>query len=285
MSLITDLDKMGINILKEKVYDDDKPGKKPQVEEAVENIDPLVEEKNAVFSKNYLCPVCGENFESLTVKTGKLHIKEYEIDLKPEYDIADALKYEVVACPHCGYAALNRYFSSISDYQIKEIRSQICQNYKKIEDVNKGYYTYDEAVKRFELAIANAIAAKVTVSEKAYLCLKTAWLIRSQREYLKTADPDKYRQTLYSSSMDERIMLKYALEGFTKAEQTEYFPIAGMNEPTLKYLIAALYVDTGDYDKALMVIGRVLVSSNMSSRIKDKMVYLRDIIREKQGKS
>ena len=54
----------------------------------------------------------------------------------------------------------------------------------------KELYTYDEALERYKVALANAIVKLAKPSEKAYICLKTAWLLRGKGEKLDKADPE-----------------------------------------------------------------------------------------------
>lgn len=52
------------------------------------------------------------------------------MDLKPNYEQVDEIKYDIIACPDCGYAALGRYFGGLTARQIDEVRNKICMHYK-----------------------------------------------------------------------------------------------------------------------------------------------------------
>ena len=108
-------------------------------------------------------------------------------DLRPRFKYFDPMKYDVIMCPHCGYAALGRYFPNLNKYQIDDIRVKICMNYK--HEPNKGpIYTYDYAKRLYQLALANAVVKKAKNSEKAYICLKSAWVIRGETQRLDPED-------------------------------------------------------------------------------------------------
>ena len=240
----------------------------------------LVNEEDYLFDKKYKCPVCDMDFEAKTVRTGKVRMKAVDIDLRPDYAELDQTKYDVIACPECGYAALGRYFNTLNKYQIDDIRVKICMNYKKL-DYKEPTYTYEHAKNLYQLALANAVVKKAKNSEKAYICLKTAWVLRGETQRLDYADPD-YQKKKDENDAQEKELLKNALNGFVMARQSEEFPIAGMDSTTLDYLIAALAMETGDYDVAGKMISEILTSRTANSRIKDKARLLKEMMAEEK---
>ena len=50
--------------------------------------------------------------------------------------------------------------------------------------------SFEQALERYKLALACAVVKKGKVSEKAYVCLRMAWLLRSYGEFLATRDGD-----------------------------------------------------------------------------------------------
>lgn len=285
MSLFSGLEKFGLgNFKSEKVFDDgdDKPKEEPKEKAQTVSVSKEVpEEKDLVFAKKYVCPVCETSFTSLSVRTGKVHVKEQEIDLHPIYDIMDEIKYDVVACPSCGYAALARYFDAVTKRQKDAIRQKICMNYKPIERTYE-IYTYDDALERFQLALVNAIVKEAKPSEKAYLCLRYAWLIRQMLRDPETMALPQYDDARKKEmAEEEKELLKNALEGFVTAKQSESFPIAGMNTLTLDYLLAALYMENEDYNHSMKLIGEILVSRSASNHTKEKARDMKDMIEEK----
>ena len=77
---------------------------------------------------------------------------------------------------------------------------------------------------------------------------------------------------------EEKAYLKNALEGFLGARRTENFPMCGMDELTVDYLIAALATVFEQYDVAKKLLGNILVSRVASNRLKDKARDLKDTI-------
>ncbi|MBR4667445.1 MAG: DUF2225 domain-containing protein [Butyrivibrio sp.] len=280
--IFSGLEKLGLgNIGGGKLFED--PKKKENVvkkEEPKKKLQ-LVNEEDYLFDKKYKCPVCDSEFEAKTVRTGKVRMKNVDIDLRPDYDELDQNKYDVIACPECGYAALGRYFSSLNKYQINDLRIQVGMNYRK-QEYNEPTYSYEYAKSLYQLALANAVVKKAKNSEKAYICLKTAWVVRGETQRLDPAD-DGYEEKKAANDAQEKELLANALEGFVMARQSEEFPIAGMDASTLDYLMAALAVETDRFDIASKLISELLVSKVANSRIKDKARYLKEIMAEKKG--
>jgi len=241
----------------------------------------LVNEEDYLFDKKYKCPVCESEFEAKTVRTGKVRMKAVDIDLRPDYSEVDQNKYDVIGCPECGYAALGRYFSTLNKYQIEDIRIKICMNYRKIV-YKEPTYSYEHAKSLYQLALANAVVKKAKNSEKAYICMKTAWVIRGETQRLDESDPD-YETKKKENDEQEKELLTNALNGFVMARQSEEFPIAGMDSTTLDYLIAALAMETDQFDVASKMISEILTSRVANSRIKDKARVLKDMLTEKTG--
>ncbi len=276
--IFSGFEKLGLgNIGKEELFEDPKK-KTVEVKKEQPKRLQLVNEEDYLFDKKYKCPVCDSEFEARTVRTGKVRMKNVDIDLRPDYDELDQNKYDVIACPSCGYAALGRYFPTLNKYQIDDIRVKICMNYKH-EPNNEPTYSYEYAKRLYQLALANAVVKKAKNSEKAYICMKSAWVIRGETQRLDPNE-DGYEARKKENDAQEKELLENALNGFVLARQSEEFPIAGMDSTTLDYLIAALAVETGKKDIASKMISDILVSRTANSRIKDKARFLKDMLTE-----
>jgi hypothetical protein len=101
------------------------------------------------------------------------------------------------------------------------------------------------------------------------VCLKTGWLLRSYRERLAEAG-NNATEEIEEIQKQETEFLKNALEGFITAMQTERFPICGMDEQTLEYLIAVLAMEFEQYEISAKMISSLLVSKTTKSRTKEK---------------
>lgn len=253
---------------------------RPKKEEAVQaEVHQVVQEQDFLFDKTYTCPICDKEFKSRTVKIGKAKLIGTDMDLRPKYEQVDLLKYDVIMCPSCGYAALSRYFKFITSPQAKRIKEAISSKFKPIKD-QKEIYTYDEALERYKLTLANAIVKMAKPSEKAYICLKTAWLLRGKGEALDKDTPD-YAAEKKKTEGQENEFLKNALDGFLAARQSENFPMCGMDEPTVDYVISVIAIKFEQFDVATKLISQIISSPNTNPRMKEKARDLKDQIVKK----
>ena len=276
--LFSDFNSLGLGDLsKADLYKEEaKPVRRAPVE--VKEVRQLGE-TDLIFDKKYTCPVCGEEFKNKTVRTGKNRLVRIERDLRQVYTPVDQVKYDVVACPYCGYAALTKFFDSPTRMQIEGVRKNICLNYRT-QRWGEDYYTYEDAKKRLQLALANSIAKSAKSSEKAFICLKIAWVLRGERDVLDPEAPD-FETMKKENEAAEIEALDNAYEGFVQARQTEGYPMCGMDEPTTDFLIGALAFETGRYDVASKMVSTLLTSRTASSHIKDKARELKEDIIEK----
>ena len=84
-------------------------------------------------------------------------------------------------------------------------------------------------------------------SEKAYTCLKGGWLCRAYRESLEESDSQN-TELIEELKIEEKEFLDKAYEGFIVARESERFPIAGMDSPTLDYVLAVMSFERGKVD-------------------------------------
>ena len=272
MGLLDGLSNLGLGKLeKADIFEEEKkpapkPVEKPKAEAPFD-------ENDVLFDKSAECPVCGQGFSYRAVRTGKARLLSQDQDLRPKYDKFDPGKYDVVVCPYCGYATLTRYFTSLPAAQVKLIKEGIVG---KVHGVaNNPIMSYDDAIQRYQLALASSIVKRAKDSEKAYVCLKMAWVIRGKSETLPADTPDR-DAVLADLKKDEDEALKTAYEGFVNARQKESFPIAGMDEITIDYLLAVLASRFGQFDIAQKMIATILLSKTANNRIKDRARDLKE---------
>ena len=270
--LFSGLEEFGLGGLKDvEVYEND--ASKAEGNATVKH---QVTEAEILFDKTYTCPVCDKEFKSKTVRTGKIKLISADTDLRPKYQLVDSLKYDAIVCPHCGYAALSRYFNYMTSTQARFIKEQISSNFKGISQ-DGDIYTYDEAISRHKLALLSTIVKKSKQSEKAYTCLKLAWLCRGKRESLPedTKDIEQVKKKLESDELD---FLSKAYEGFLGAFSKEMFPMCGMDEHTTTYLVADLARRCGKYDESKRWLSKVLTSRDAKERIKAKAREIKELM-------
>ncbi|CRZ33423.1 hypothetical protein DFR55_11913 [Herbinix hemicellulosilytica] len=275
-NLFSGLEEFGLNNLSNiNIYED---SEKSAGEEAKKSQQNTFSEEDIIYDRSYTCPVCNKDFKAKTVKVGKLKLQSLDTDLRPKYQLADPLKYDAILCPNCGYAALNRFFNHITGSQADLIKKNISVKYKHVEE-SENIYTYDTAIARHKMALINSIVKKAKLSEKAYTCLKTAWVIRGKRETLPEDTPN-YKETVEKLLQEEKEFISNAYEGFSEAYMKEEFPMCGMDVNTITLLVAELARKVGKYDECSRWISKILISKEASERIKEKAREIKEMLKE-----
>lgn len=242
----------------------------------------VLEEKDLIFDRTFTCPVCDKQFSSKVMKTGKARLVSTDIDLRYRYEGIDSVKYDLITCTRCGYTALNRYFSTISTAQGKLVKENIYGKVK-LQELMGETYSYEDMLERYKLALVCAIVKRAKDSEKAYICLKTAWLLRGYAEELELKNEltDQLRQELKEQELE---YIQNALEGFVHAVQKENVPICGMDSLTVDYLIAALAYQVKKDDIAAKKLSEILVSNTANERVKNRARELKQLVLERHKK-
>ncbi len=200
-----------------------------------------------------------------------------KVNLRPNYKSVDPIRYDILLCEVCGYAALNRNFKKITDWQIKEVREKISKKYvgKKYPEV----YSYEVALERYKMALYNDVVMRRTDLNKAFLCLKASWVLESLIENCTEFKQLSEYKDNYQSFVEN------AFKGFSKGYNEVVFPIFGMNQSTFQYLLGALAYESGDIKSTGFWLGKVLLSPASSGRIKDKARELKEKIDADKAKT
>lgn len=272
-SLFSGMEEFGLGDMSTKdIFKD--PAAEEKKKKAAEAAAKQIKEEDFLFDKTYECPVCSKTFKERTLRTGKARLVKTDMDLRPTFEGIEPLKYDVVQCTECGFTALTRYFVPMTVPQRKTILEKITSRYRKPAE-RKMLYSYEDAVGRYKLALVNAIVKNAKVSEKAYICLRGGWLARSYAEYLQEQEPVNQAKVEEMKGLENEF-LKNAYEGFSSAIQSESFPMCGMDESTVDFLLANLAMRNKQYDVASKIISKLLISPNCNSRTKDKVRDLKD---------
>lgn len=236
-------------------------------------------EKEALFEKRFSCPNCNMEVKAKTVKTGKAKLASTEEDLRPRYEGIDPLKYDGILCDSCGYASVRRFFSEpLVPVQQKHISEKITHAFRPIEK-DFEIYTYEEAIRRHKLAYISCIAKNSEISERAYTCLKTAWLYRGYQEYLVDSGNTDELLLEELKSLEDKYSRSAYLD-FKEAYLTEESPTCGMDEPTFFYLIGYLAYKEKDYKDSSRWLSQLLSERELSDRLRERAQDLRQFIKE-----
>lgn len=273
-NLLSGLENLGLGDLKDMaIYDDPVKKAEAKPEEKKEKT-----EEDFLFLKSFICPVCEQEIRVPAVRAGKAKLVGSDSDLRPHYQGVDPLKYDAIVCPHCGYAAVTRFFQNVTDSQAKLIRTQITPKFRAPE-MPAGRFSYDDAILRHRLALVSAMVKRSKISERAYVCLKAAWLMRSKGEQLESQEEKALLE------LQENEFLETAFEGFVEAMSKEPFPICGMDEMTVNLMLSEIGRRIGKYDEASRFVSRVILSRSATERVKDRAREIRDAIMEDMKKA
>lgn len=213
-----------------------------------------------LFDRKVECPLCHKQVTVRAVKSSGIRIISRDTDFMTFFNEPNPLLYDAWVCVSCGYAALSGRFNTVTDKQAKLIKENITVRWNP----NKKYppiYDIDTALETHQLALLNSLVKVGKDSEKAFLCLKIAWLYRLKKD-----------------AESEKKFLLQAQKGFLLALEKEAPPIAGMDEESLEYLIGELYRRLGNFSEALKWLGRVLSNPKTKRKIKDMARDQKDLI-------
>lgn len=284
MSNVLGLEKFGLGKVKIDDIFEEGEKKTEQPREAVveeQPVKPAHDEIEFLLPKACKCPVCDTSFRTRQVKTGRARRMQPDFDLRPRFHDIDTNKYDVTACPKCGYAALNRNFEHITPGQIKLVRQEVSNKFRPSGPVNPNEplepYTYQEAIERYQLALFCTVAKKGKTSEKAYILLKLAWLNRGLAEMLE-GKGESGSEEYVEAREQEAAYYSEAYEGMIKAVASENFPMCGMDESTVNILMAGMAFKLEKYDVASKLVSTVIVSRTAPAAAKERAQNLKDEI-------
>lgn len=275
MGLFTDVEGMGFGKvdMKNVFQDETKHASQVETKEASKAVEK--QEEDVLFDKSYQCPICDHNFKVKAIRTGKLKLIEQDEEMRPIYENhIDPLKYDAITCPQCGYSALTKFYKPVTSGQLRMIKQEYCSNFKGIQE-ESPCMSYQGALLRHKLSLVCALKRNAKSSEKAYIFLKMAWLIRGALE--ENAVENSEREEMIKE--ESECILK-AYEGFQLAFSKEPFPMCGMDEISLRYIMAVLAHKLGKREECVRMLAGVLTSKAAPQRIKDKAYDLKETIKQ-----
>jgi len=243
----------------------DKELMKKQQEEVIRDI---------LFDRKAECPICDMRFTSRAVKSGKLKLVNSDTDLRPIYDKLDPLLYDVMVCPTCGYASLAKTFKYVKESLIPVFKDKVSTKY-----LSKTYpeiYTYDVAIEQYKLALYDGMLLSISNCEKAYLCLKLAWLYRGKAENEGDIEPN----VIEDCREYELTFIEQAYQGFKLAISKETFPQLGIDSLTVQYMVGELARKLGYLDEAFEVMRKLSISNRITHRLKLRVTSAKELIIE-----
>lgn len=199
------------------------------------------------FVAEKMCPVCNEMTRVIKTRT-RLVVEKRDEDLCVHYKNFNPYYYKIWVCENCGYAADEKTFSSILPKRDREKILDFVQ--KKQFDVGfSETRTFPDAVGSYQLALTYLDLINGSYAKRATFNLNLAWLYRFNED----AD-------------NEREYMVKAAELFDTALTKERFPVDGMTDGSVLYLIGAIYYRLGYYDHCTQYLSRIISDQDMRSR-------------------
>ncbi|MCM1184009.1 MAG: DUF2225 domain-containing protein [Roseburia sp.] len=237
-------------------------------------------EKSVILDRKYTCPVCDKQITSKAVKSNSAKFLDTKADLRPVHSNVNVTKYDAICCPNCGFAALTKNFTATTQIQRKLLREGIQANYKSHEEAPCEIYTTEQAISRMKMVLLCTITKQAKDSEIGNVCLKISWLYQDLADELDENDPNaETKRANYLTEAKNAAMNAY--DHLSNARMRENFPIAGMNETTLDYLLSYLAYQKGEYQTAMQLLSGVVTNRSTSPRLKDKSLELKDMLSAK----
>jgi len=200
------------------------------------------------------CPVCGKSTRIVKVRS-RLLATHVDRDFCAHYKDFNPYYYTIWVCEHCGFATDEKRFLS----PMPEKHRAMLQEFMQQRNVKFGFLEvrgHAEAVASFKLAIFFAEMLKAQLSQQAGLTLELAWLFRFSEEKEK-----------------EDAAIRRAIDLYDLSLMNERYPVGGLTDTTVIYLIGALYYHLGDIEKATQYLSRII--GDHESRIQERKLYER----------
>lgn len=203
------------------------------------------------FTVEKKCPICGETTRVVKVKS-KLLAERTDEDFCVHYKEFNPYFYKIWFCEHCGFAADEKTFlGSIPLTHKRKIQEFLNSRKLGLKFVEERQVP--DAVASFKLAIFYAELTGQSLAKRAGLYLELGWIYRASEE--------KERE-------DE--MLERAISLYDRSLMTERYPINGLSDNTVIYLIGALYYRLHDFEKSTQYLSRIIGDQ----RIRDEDIVL-----------
>lgn len=206
------------------------------------------------FTVQKTCPICGESTRIVKTKS-KLMVEKTDEDFCVHYKGFNPYFYKIWFCEHCGFAADEKTFlGTMPSLHKKKIQEFLAQRKLGMQFVEER--GIPDAVASFKLAIFYAEMTDQPLARRAGLYLELAWIYRADGEQEKEAEMMQRAADLYDTSL-----------------MTERYPINGLSDNTVVYLVGAIYFRMKDYEKSTQYLSRII--GDQSIRDNDNRLYKR----------
>jgi uncharacterized protein (DUF2225 family) len=189
------------------------------------------------YTDEWECPHCRGKFSVTRFRNTRLRAVKRDADHHQWYaDDQHPVRFYVVICPHCGYAAGENHFLAENEFNAK-IRIEN-GDIPLTEDINTDRSDDSRVAACFGHAIRQMMISKVPASILAGLSHRGAWFCR------EIGDQEQ-----------ESVMLQLAYKEYETAFEREPLPIGPMTRLGLSYLLGEIARRLEDYQHASFWFG------------------------------
>jgi len=219
----------------------------------------------ALYEKSNKCIICNNSFSSKRLRATACRLDKREEDFYTSYKGYNPMHYEILVCPHCGYAAAETSFDSLSTKEITDIKEMLSG--KVIGRSFCGERTVNDALDSFKLALFMAKSRDAKNSVIAGLSLKLAWIYREMKD------------------TKEKVFLEHALEQYKQAYDKENLPLGNLDEISVQYLIGELSRRLNKFKEAVFWFNKAVSNPDRKNNPRiEKMSREQWIIAKDQSK-
>ncbi|HYE81565.1 MAG TPA: DUF2225 domain-containing protein [Clostridia bacterium] len=160
------------------------------------------------YEKKVSCPICGKEFELLSISQSKLRLKAVDADFRHNYEEFEPLWYEIWVCPGCYFAGHAYEYDKPQEHLHKVFAEKTKTVKDKLNFKFSQPRTLDEVFTAYYLALHSAKACNADPLKSAKLWLQLSWLYKDldDEEMYNSAAAlafDRYYDALYGSSQSK----------------------------------------------------------------------------------
>jgi len=207
------------------------------------------------YEKKLTCIFCDKPFTSLRVRSRFSIPYQVDSDFCPHYREGnyDPHLYFVNVCPECGFSFSEEFSKQFPKGTKEIIRDQITghwtkRNFGQVRDIQ-------HALESYKLAILAGSLKKEKNAVLAGLCLRLAWLYRSE-----------------NNSEQEKRFMGMALNAYEESFVLSDFVGTSMSELKVLFMIGELSRRMGEYQKAVSYFSKVI--QHKGAKNEQKMVNM-----------
>ncbi|WP_407307525.1 DUF2225 domain-containing protein [Desulfosporosinus sp. SB140] len=195
---------------------------------------------NALYATKVNCPYCGNDFQTLRVRYRHSIPYKIDSDFCPHYKEGDSNPhfYYAKVCPECGFAFTEEFSDNFPLGTKELIKVKITAEWRKkefgqVRDVEK-------AIESLKLAIYSATLKREKHSVLGGLCMRLAWIYRTENR----------------QEEEERFM-KLALQEYEESYVHSDFKGTSLSEIRVLFILGELSRRLGQFSKAISYFSKI----------------------------